>query len=225
MQDQLISASCGAGAVLVCEAEYLCWKLFKRKNLFFFTCQLAILSSAISTAINGVIHLAPNVPQFPMFITILILAFVMGVSYPIMLLLRLRILYRFNLIFIFIPIFQGILWTGLKYFWLSWVLTGNDYKIYIIIQTITIVACFGVQDIAINVFFMVLAKKKFDNIHNIRNVFIINTIAIGINILIIMCELFLVSTWVLVPVFIQIQVRLELTVLVYIVETHHPMYS
>src|ERR1700749_3598946 len=117
--DQLISA----GAVLVCESEYLCWKLFKRKNIFFFTCQLAILSGA--TAINSV---APNVPRLPMFITILILAFVLGVSYPLMLLLRLRIIYKFNLIFIFIPIFQSILWTGLKYFWLNWMLTRNNWR-------------------------------------------------------------------------------------------------
>jgi ribose/xylose/arabinose/galactoside ABC-type transport system permease subunit len=78
--DQSISAACGAGAVLVCESEYLCWKLFKRKNIFFFVCQLAILSSAIATAVNGVIHLVPDVP---MFIVMLIVGFIMVTSYPI----------------------------------------------------------------------------------------------------------------------------------------------
>ena len=45
-----------------------------------------------------------------------------------------------------VPIFQG---NGQGNFWLNWMLTGNDYKIYSIIQPISTIA-FTVQDIAIN---------------------------------------------------------------------------
>ena len=106
--DRLISAACGAGSVIVCESEYVCWKLFKRRrSMFFFVSQLAILSSAIATAISGVIHLVPDLQRLPMFIVMLIVGLVMVISYPIMLLLRLRIICKFNLIFMLIPIFQG----------------------------------------------------------------------------------------------------------------------
>ena len=157
--DRLFSAACGAGAVLVCESEYLCWKLFKRKNIFFFVCQLAILSSAIATAVNGVIHLAPDVPRLPMIIVMLIVgAGFMVTSYPVMILLRLKIIYNIHPIIMCVPIFQGIVWSGLKYFWLNWMLTGNDYKIYSIIQPISTIA-FTVQDIAINVFYNIGEEK------------------------------------------------------------------
>ena len=222
--DRLFSAACGAGAVLVCESEYLCWKLFKRKNIFFFVCQLAILSSAIATAVNGVIHLAPDVPRLPMIIVMLIVGAVMVTSYPVMILLRLKIIYNIHPIIMCVPIFQGIVWSGLKYFWLNWMLTGNDYKIYSIIQPISTIA-FTVQDIAINVFFIVLAKKKFENIINLKIVIIINTIAIILELVVVICEFFFISTWFVISIFIQIQVRLQLSVLVYIVERHHPLYS
>jgi hypothetical protein len=217
--DQLISAACGAGSVIVCESEYVCWTLFKRRNMFFFVCQLAILSSAIATAVNGVIHLAPNLQRLPMFIVMLIVGLVMVISYPIMLLLRLRIICRFNIIFILIPIFQGILWSGLKYFWLNWMLTGNDYKIYSIIQPIA-TAAITAQNITISVFFMVLAKKRFENVINMKNVIIINTIAILLESVVVICEFLFLSTWLVLSIFVQIQVRLELTVLAYIVEPH-----
>jgi hypothetical protein len=69
-----------------------------------------------------------------------------------------------------------------------------------------------------------LAKKKFENIINMKTVIIINIIAIILECIIVICEFLFVSTWLVLSIFVQIQVRLELTVLVYIVESHHPLY-
>src|ERR1700738_4659293 len=90
---RLVSAACGAGFVIMCESEYVCCKLFKRKTtLFFFVCQLAILSSAIETALTSLIYFMSNLQILSMLIVILLVRFVMHVSYPIMMLLRLKII-------------------------------------------------------------------------------------------------------------------------------------
>lgn len=218
---RLVSAACGSGFVILCESEYLCWKLFKRRNMFFFVCQLAIISSAIANALMSVIYFASDLRQLPMLIVLLLVIFVMIVSYPIMMLLRLRIIYNFHFLYMFIPVMQGILCTILLQFWIKWTLTKNnhDYRIYSIIGPFATIST-TVQNIAINVFFIILAKKKFTNTIHVKNVIIINIIVILLECLVVITEFLFSSIWTTAPISYQIRVRLELSVLVYIVEPY-----
>lgn len=220
---RLVSAACGAGFVILCESEYLCWKLFKQKNMFFLACQLAILSSAVESALTSLIFFIPGLRILSMFIVELLIRFIMQASYPIMMLFRLRIICYVHLIFMLIPIFQAALWVGLRCFLVDWYLTRNDhdYRIYSIIQPIATVM-FTIQNIAINVFFIILAKKKFENTIHVKNVIIINIIVILLECVVVTTEFLFLTTWDLISTVAQIKVRLELSVLVYIVEPHIP---
>jgi hypothetical protein len=214
--DQWVSAACSAGSVILCESEYTCLKLFKkRKTLFFATCQSAILFTALETALTGSIYFVPSLRILPVFIIIALFKGITDVSYPMMMLLRLRLLCRLHPIIICIPILQGILWTGLRYFWISLV-TGNDYnrRTFIIIRVISTITVI-IQDIAINVFFIVLARKK--KIVHVRCVIIVNVIVILLTCVLVVTQFVSVPVWVVVSVVNQVMVRLEIEVLANIV--------
>jgi hypothetical protein len=220
---RLVSIACGAGSVILCESEYISLKLFKKKaNLFFLVCQIAILSSAIATLLTSLIYFIPDLRILPMLIIITLILFIMDVSYPIMLLLRLKIICNFNFVFMLIPVLQGIIWAALKYFWINWILTGNNYyfEIYSILQPITTVSLV-IQSISINVFFIILAKKKFENIIHVKYVIIVNVIVILLECVVVTTEFLFLSTWNIISIVSQIKIRLEISVLVYIVSPHH----
>src|ERR1700692_2645526 len=150
--DELVSAACSAGLVILSESEYLCWKLFKRKmSVFFVVSQLAILSSAMSTALSGLSFFISYLDKLPMFVVTPVVRFVMVVSYPMMILLRLKIICNIHPIIMCVPIMQGILWITLRYFLIQWKLTNDNYyyNIFYIVRAIA-TSVFTAQGIVIN---------------------------------------------------------------------------
>lgn len=218
---KLILTASGAGFVLLCESEYLCWKLFKRKiSIFFFTCQLAILSSAIATIFSLVISIS-SLQTLPVLVIIALIDFVIVISYPMMILLRLRIICRIHSIIMCMPIIHATVWAILRYFEIKWYLTHNDYyyHTFYIIRPIFSSTLY-IQNIIINVFFIILSNNKFRNLIHVRNVIIINIIVILIECTLLVTEFIYPSIWSGIGIFYQIIVRLELSVLDYIIEPH-----
>lgn len=173
----------------------------------------------METALTSLIYFMSNLQILSMLIIILLVRFVMHVSYPIMLLLRLKIICVIHPIIMCISILQGIMWMVLKYFWVNWILTGNNhyFKINYIVQPITTVSL-AIQNMIINVFFIILAKRKFENIVHLRYVIILECVVVT-------TEFLFISTWNLVSIVAQIKIRMEISVLVYIIEPHHEIVS
>lgn len=123
---KLVLAVCGTSCVILFESEYACCRLFRdRTSLFFFVCQLAILSSAIQSALISLIYFVPELITLPILIRILLIWLVMDISCPMMILLRLRILYTLHLTVMCIPIIQSFVWIALKYFLGKLVINGK----------------------------------------------------------------------------------------------------
>ena len=116
---------------------------------------------------------------------------------------------------------QGILWITLRYFLIQWKLTNDNYyyNIFYIVRPIA-TSVFTAQGIVINVFFIILAKKKVENLIHVRNVIIINIIVILIECVVVTTEFLFSFDWDLVAIVDQFKVRLELSVLDYIVEPY-----
>jgi hypothetical protein len=221
--DRLISASCGAAFILFLESEYAAWKLIKnKKSLFFFVCQLTIISSLLETIFTALIYFKPNLEVLPMLITVTLGKFSMIVSYPIMILLRLKILSgKISVGLICICLFQGVLWTILDYFWEKYFVTHDKYFIHTydaIIQPIETIFLM-IQNVVINIFFIILAIKNFESHIHIKYVIIINIIIIAVECVVVVIEFIFMSIWTIFSVSYQIKIRLELIILVYIVES------
>ena len=124
----------------------------EEQTLFFAACQLTILLSAL-------IYFAPALQTVSLFIIIWLIRCIINMSYPMMILLRLKLLCCFHPIIMYIPILQNILWAGLGYLRISWLSTENDRKNFVIIEIISMITN-AIQDIIINMFFIVLAAKN-----------------------------------------------------------------
>jgi hypothetical protein len=223
MMDELVSAMCGAAIVLACESEYSSLKLFKRKTtLFFFTCQLAIWSTGLETALTASVYFVIDLRMLPMLIVISIVQCVGYTSYPMMILLRLRFVRNFPEMIMYIPIVLGVIFTALKYFWIHWALTGESYYIYFLIILPITTIVLAVQSIVINIFFIVTAMKRYENIVHVKSVIIVNIIVIMLECLRIVIEFLVIDKWAIAParsVIDQIKIRLEIEILSYIVQT------
>jgi hypothetical protein len=221
--DNLVSAMCGAAVVLACESEYSSLKLFKRRTtLFFFACQLAIWSTALGTALSALVYFLIYLKVLPMLIVISIVQCIECISYPIMILLRLRFVRNFSEMIMYIPIVIGVIFTALRYFWIHWALTDESYYIYFLIILPIITVVLTVQSIIINIFFIVIAMKRYENIVHVKSVIIVNIIVIILECLEIAMEFLDVDKWVITTarsVVSQIEVRLEIEILSYITQT------
>lgn len=222
---ELVPAVCGAGLVILCESEYSCWRLFKKRGtLFFQITQLAILSSVLGTVLTSFAYFIPTLQTLVVFLIIIsVIKFLQDISYLMMMLLRLRFIWDFSIIIAYIPLLQDILWTTLRYFWISWILTSNNhyYKIFSVIQPISTIL-FTVQNVAINIFFIIVAIKTFEDVISIKHVIIVNIIVIIFECVVVIIEFLFVSTWivwVVIAIVSQIRVRLEIDILVYIVRS------
>jgi hypothetical protein len=223
VMDELVSAICGAAVVLVCESEYSCLKLFKRKKtLFFFACQFSIWSTALETALNASMYFVIGLRVLPMLIVILIIQCVGYISYPIMILLRLRFVRYFPETIMYIPIVLAVIFTALKYSWIHWALTDQNYYTYFLIILPITTVVLAVQNMVINMFFIVTAIKRYENIVHVKSVIIVNIIVIILECIKIVIELVVVDKWVITPaIFVigQLKVRLEIEILSYITQT------
>jgi hypothetical protein len=228
--DLLVSGICGAGIVLFCESQYSCLRLFRQKTtLFFFMAQLAILTSVLQMILTALIYFLSNLRVLTMLILILIVNFAINISYPIMILLRLKLIQNFSRYIMVIPLILATTFTALKYFWICSILSSGEYcfQIFHIIRLIT-TTILGVQNIAINIFFILIAIKNFQNIVHTRCTIIVNIIAITLEFLIVAIE-FIVNeqSFILyimpsvVSISQQIKVRLEIEILSYIVQSVH----
>jgi hypothetical protein len=221
---RLISGICSAGIVVFCESQLSCQKLFKRRTtLFFFMAQLAICSSAVMTALSTSTYFSHNLRVLPMLVLISIVSFVQNVSYPIMILLRLRLVRNFPIYIMYIPVILGIVLTSLRYFWIRSIITGGRYcyNVYHIIQPITTII-FDTQYIIINIFFIVIAIKQFRNIVHIRSAVIVNIIVIILECVMVVVEFVVAELCIIlciISIAYQIKVRLEIEILSYIVQS------
>jgi len=222
----LVSAICGGGVIILCESEYSCLTLFKRKtSLFFFVCQMSILSNALNIAFISITYFIHSLLKLPMFIIISITKFLIDSSYPIMILLRLKLVVKFPTIIMYIPLIIAFIFSGLRYFWILYILNDGKYyfNAYYIIQLITsIILC--VENIIINVFFIIIAMKNFDEVVHVKGIIIINIIAIILEIIKVIIESLLLfdvlATAIVVSIMTQIRVRLEIIILANIKSAH-----
>jgi hypothetical protein len=222
--DLLVAASSGAGFVIFCESEYACFRLFKRRTtLFFYVCQLAILSSGFFSAWNTLLYFDQNLRVLSMLVISGIIKCINDMSYPIMMLLRLRFVRYFPRIVMYIPIVLVVITVPLRFFVVHWLLTGERYyfnALFIVQPIITVLLT--VEYIVINIFFIVIAIKHFENIVQIRSIVIINLIVIALE-----CVggeiLFLFTDkWItlcIIAIVSQTKVRLEIEILSYIVQS------
>jgi hypothetical protein len=225
---RIVSTISGAGIILFCESEYACFRLFRRRTtLFFFIAQLAIWSSALTTALSTSIYFLPYLRVLPMLVLISIVRFVQNLNYPIMMLLRLRFVQKFPIYIMCIPVILATIFTALRYYWIRSILAGGRYcfHIYHIIQPIVIIIL-TVEYIVINIFFIVIAIKHFQNIVHVRSAVIINLIVIALECAVVVIA-FVVTEQCFMPNIIlcvtaivdQIKVRLEIEILSYIAQS------
>lgn len=114
--DLLVAAAGGAGFVILCESEYACLRLFKRRTtLFFYACQSAVLSSAFLSACNILLYFDRNLQVLSMLVISVIIRCIYGMSYPIMILLRLRFVCDLPRIVMYIPIILAIIAAPLRF--------------------------------------------------------------------------------------------------------------
>jgi hypothetical protein len=102
---ELVSALCSAGVVIFFESEYAYFRIFKRKtSLFSYVCQLSILSTALQIAVISIVYFIPSLRILPMLVVITIIKFLTDSSYPMMILLRLRLVILFPTTIMYIPL-------------------------------------------------------------------------------------------------------------------------
>lgn len=228
--ERLISAVCGAAIVLISESLYACMRLFKRRTtLFFFMAQLAIWASAMEIILGALIYYLPSfrILSILLLILILITIFALNMGYPIMMLLRLRLVRSFSIYIICIPVILAAIVTILSYFWVHTILinTENCFHIFHIIRPIT-TFILNVEFIIINLLFIMLAITYLENIVHTRCVVIVNIIVIAIQCTVVVIEfVFIKQCSVLIIVlciqfiFDQIKIRLEIEILSYIIQS------
>lgn len=222
--ERIISATCSAGVIIFCESQLSCFKLFKqRTTLFFFMAQLAICSSALETALSASAYFSDNVRVLPMLVIISITIFVYNVSYPIMVFLRLRLVQKFSKYIMYIPVALAVVMTALRYYWIRTIVTGGRYcyNMYHIIQPITTIIL-NTQYIVINIFFIVIAIKHFENIVHTRCAIIVNVIVIALECVMVAIEFIVPELCIIlcvISIVDQIKVRLEIEILSYIVKS------
>lgn len=222
---RIVSGICGAGIVLFCESQYSCLKLFKRRTtLFFFMIQLAIWASSLETMLTTLMYFSPNMRILPTYIFILITGFILNVSYPIMILLRLRLIQNFSIYIMTIPVILTVVLTVLRYFWMHSVLVNADncsHSFHIILRSIsaTIINIY----IIINIFFIVVAITRFKKIFHIRCTIIVNIIIITLEGFLIVVEFAIIKQCFVLNLFLCvisiseiIKIRLEIEILSYI---------
>ncbi|CZR50396.1 uncharacterized protein PAC_00268 [Phialocephala subalpina] len=179
-----IAALVGAGIVIFLESEYSAWRLFQRRQtLFFCVCQLAILSSALFNGISAYAYFTPAVEIVPLYTVNTIVEILMVVSYPTMILLRLRLIYHLHPLVLCAPMLQGILWLVLGIYQTKFALTKDQhfYRVGYILQ-LTGMVLLMVQDVIINVFFIRVARKNFSDVIHIRYVIAVNMMVIALQI-------------------------------------------
>lgn len=221
---RLISGISGGGIVLLCESEYSALKLFKRRTtIFFFVCQLSIWSSALQTALSVSIYFLPDLQVLLMLVIILIARFVLLMNYPMMILLRLRLVRDFSIYIMYIPVIISVILIILRYFWIRWILIGGNYYFHVyfiarIITSIIVAAEFTI----INIFFIVIAIKHFENVVHIRSAVIVNIIVIVLQCVVVLIEIIVINQSIVLCVIFfvdQIKTRLEIEILSYIVQS------
>jgi hypothetical protein len=211
---ELVSALCSAGVVIFFESEYAYFRIFKRKtSLFSYVCQLSILSTALQIAVISIVYFIPSLRILPMLVVITIIKFLTDSSYPMMILLRLRLVILFPTTIMYIPLVLAAILAGLRYFWTLWILTGDKYyfNIYYIIQPITS-TLLAIEDISINVFFIIVAIKHFNTVIRVKNI-ILECVKVTV-------EFTLPDVWItssVISIVIQIKTRLQIMVLANIV--------
>ena len=139
-----------------------------------------------------------------------------------MILLRLRFVRSFSRAIIYIPVVVAIIFTALKYFRIHWALTGESYDVYFVIILPITTIVLAVQNIVINIFFIAIAMKRYENIVHVKSVIIVNIIVIILECLKIVMEFLVVDKRVIasaISVDGQIKVRLEIVILSYIIQT------
>jgi hypothetical protein len=220
-----IAALVGAGIVIFLESEYSAWRLFQRRQtLFFCVCQLAILSSALFNGISAYAYFTPAVEIVPLYTVNTIVEILMVVSYPTMILLRLRLIYHLHPLVLCAPMLQGILWLVLGIYQTKFALTKDQhfYRVGYILQ-LTGMVLLMVQDVIINVFFIRVARKNFSDVIHIRYVIAVNMMVIALQIAsaALTIGFFYIdnSALKIIPVIEPIKVRLEIMVLAYIAES------
>jgi hypothetical protein len=219
----LVSGICGAGIVLLWESEHSCLRLFKRKTtLFFFVCQLAIWSSALDTALISSMYFMPNLRILPILVIFLIAKATQSISYPTMILIRLRFVHNFSVIIMCTPVIICVIIIVLRFFWIRWVLTGESYYFnkYYIVRPIPPLL-FAVQNITINVFFIMIAIKHFQNVVHIKSVVIVSIVVTILDGVIVLIGFLIIDGWIsfcVMAIVAQIKARLEIEILAYIAE-------
>jgi hypothetical protein len=223
--DNYIAALVGAGIVIFLESEYSAWRLFRRRQtLFFYVCQLAILSSALFNGISAYAYFTPAVDIVPLYTVNTIVEILMVVSYPIMILLRLRLIYHLHPLVLCAPMLQGILWLVLGIYQTKFALTKDQhfYRVAYILQ-LTGIVILMVQDVIINIFFIMVSRKNFSDVIHVRYVIAVNMVVIALQIASATLTLLFFyidnSALKVIPVIEPIKVRLEIIILAYIAES------
>ncbi|KAH6698084.1 hypothetical protein BKA61DRAFT_682702 [Leptodontidium sp. MPI-SDFR-AT-0119] len=223
--DNYIAASVGAGIVIFLESEYSAWRLFQRRQtLFFYVCQLAILSSAFFNGISAYAYFTPAAEIVPLYTINTIVEILMVVSYPTMILLRLRLIYHLRPLVLCAPMLQGILWLVLGIYQTKFALTKDQhfYRVAYILQ-LTGIVILMVQNVIIDVFFVMVARKNFSDVIHIRYVIAVNMMVITLQIAsaVLTFIFFYIDNSALkaIPVIEPIKVRLEIMILAYIAES------
>lgn len=220
---KIISAIAGAGIIIFCESIYACFRLFKKRTtLFFFVCQLAICSSCLLNIFNILLYFEFSLRILPTVIISALIKFICDISYPIMVLLRLKIIYYISSIIMYIPVVLAIVLFPLRVINIYWfIIDKKDYNLIFIIFSVLTFAIV-IEYIIINIFFIIVAIKRFDNIIHTKFVIIVNIIVIilgGGELLYLFISKWGWAVLCILPVIIQFEVRLEIEILSYITQS------
>jgi hypothetical protein len=221
---RIVSGICGAGIVVLCESEYSCLRLFRRRTtLFFFIAELTIWSSALETALVSSMYFLHNLRVLPMLVIILIVKATQYISYPIMILLRLRFVREFPVIIMCIPVVLTVIMIVLRSFWVRWILTGESeyFNQYFIVRPIATLL-FTAENLIINIFFIMIAIKYFQNVVHIKFAVIVNIAVTILDGVVLLIEFLPINAWIsfcTLAIVAQIKVRLEIVILSYIVQS------
>jgi hypothetical protein len=139
-----------------------------------------------------------------------------------MILIRLRFVHNFSVIIMCTPVIICVIIIVLRFFWIRWVLTGESYYFnkYYIVRPIPPLL-FAVQNITINVFFIMIAIKHFQNVVHIKSVVIVSIVVTILDGVIVLIGFLIIDGWIsfcVMAIVAQIKARLEIEILAYIVE-------
>lgn len=111
----------------------------------------------------------------------------------------------------------------MRFFWICWILTSENFyfNAFFIIQPVSTIV-YTVQNIIINIFFIAIAIKHFQNIVHVRSAIIINIIVIILECIVVLIEFLIIDRWIsfcVIAIIAQIKTRLEIEILFYIVRS------